>query len=144
MCADIMLLSNTLVYDHRLRCASPALASARLALTSDFAGSQDSAWLRAAVDPLRRVVFLDTDSLGGGGQEARQQGAVHNMAEACLVAKASARAHRPCTLAALSAARRRTFKKLYRSIPRAAMFYSASRVYGAVLSDREASMRFFS
>jgi superfamily I DNA and/or RNA helicase len=60
MNADIMLLSNTLVYGHRLRCASPAVAEARLALSTDFVGSQGSAWLRSAVDPLRRVVFLDT------------------------------------------------------------------------------------
>jgi hypothetical protein len=31
------------------------------------------------------------DSLGGAGQEVRQQDAVHNMAEACLVTKVRTR-----------------------------------------------------
>lgn len=33
------------------------------------------------------------DSLGGAGQEVRQQDAVHNMAEACLVTKVRGHPH---------------------------------------------------
>lgn len=43
-------------------------------------------WLAAALDPQRRVVFLDTDALGAASAEQREGASVRNPLEARLVA----------------------------------------------------------
>ena len=66
MCDDVMLLCNTLVYQGRLRCASPQVAHARLAMPHlamlpGWCQGPGQAWLLQALQPQRAVVFLDTD-----------------------------------------------------------------------------------
>lgn len=85
MCADILTLSNALVYNGRLRCASDSVACARLAVPCYTAvAAAAPAWLATAVDPSRAVVFLDTDRVPA--PEARMGDAITNPVEAQLVA----------------------------------------------------------
>ncbi|KJE89042.1 helicase [Capsaspora owczarzaki ATCC 30864] len=68
---DIMLLSNTLIYQHRLKCGSAAVGAASLdlprlpelarALSGKRLVDSGTHWLLDAIDPARKVVFLDTD-----------------------------------------------------------------------------------
>lgn len=66
---DIMLLSNTLVYENRLSCGTLDVADAVLVLPNGQDISQyirplpqvDLSWLYASVDPSNSVVFLNTD-----------------------------------------------------------------------------------
>jgi DNA replication ATP-dependent helicase Dna2 len=69
MAADIMRLSNTLVYSGHLSCGTPAVASRMLEL---HAGGPSNVprWLGAVLNPARRVVFLDTDALGAEAADA--------------------------------------------------------------------------
>ncbi|KAM0752276.1 Dna2-domain-containing protein, partial [Meredithblackwellia eburnea MCA 4105] len=64
---DIMLLSNKLVYEDRLRAGSEEVAKQSLVLPhvtghSNNCRSEDC-WIGDLLDPLRRVVFVDTDRL---------------------------------------------------------------------------------
>ena len=61
MNAEIMEISNILIYDNRLRCGSHLIATGRLNLTISTLSSDE--WLHACVDPNRPVVFLNTDRL---------------------------------------------------------------------------------
>jgi len=91
---DIMHLSNTLIYNHRLRCGSTAVANRSLnvpvqglAALSKVLGVSDpsSSWLLQLMDPNRRVVFLDTDALPA--TESSGPGGIINSVEASLVSK---------------------------------------------------------
>ncbi|KAG2439348.1 hypothetical protein HXX76_004707 [Chlamydomonas incerta] len=94
MCADIMALSNALVYNGRMRCGSNAVATAQLHLprlpalaAPAQAGAcppswpasllPAAAWLQAALVPEARVVFLDTDGAVGCGERMLQDGVVN-------------------------------------------------------------------
>eukprot|EP00741_Cyanophora_paradoxa_P005211 tig00000852_g5051.t1 len=86
MAADIMLLSNSLVYSNRLRCGSDDVATATLKvpwLDQVIRESQMPAWLTAALNPCNRVLFLDTDTCPA--LESRGAESVHNDGEARLV-----------------------------------------------------------
>ncbi|KAL6757709.1 P-loop containing nucleoside triphosphate hydrolase protein [Haematococcus lacustris] len=91
MAEEIQALSNSLVYSGSLRCASQAVATARLHLPawshqlSELpAGQPLPAWLKQALDPERRVVFLDTaDSC----HDSCSQEAVSNLGEAQIIAR---------------------------------------------------------
>ena len=61
---EIMLLANTLVYNHRLMCGSHDVAEARLVLPYWEQVAMERTWLYAAVCPSRPVVFLNTDQCG--------------------------------------------------------------------------------
>jgi DNA replication ATP-dependent helicase Dna2 len=103
MAADIMALSNTLVYNGRMLCGNDSVANAKLHLPglADLAlcGSARAAslpqttwprdltvpgWLMAVLRPECRVVFLDTDSVAGCREVVLQDGMV-NRGEARLV-----------------------------------------------------------
>ncbi|KAJ3395007.1 Tripartite DNA replication factor [Entophlyctis sp. JEL0112] len=83
MCADIMLVSNTMIYESRLKCGSKTVANAMLPIDKE-AGSfavhasckshecardggkiASDCWLDQAIDPSRRVLFFDTDCIPG-------------------------------------------------------------------------------
>lgn len=90
MAQDILLLANTLVYGGALVCGSEDVAQARLSLPrgADVLRTAPP-WLRAVLDPDRRVVFLDTDANGGAGlRESRTGDVIRNPGEArmCLTA----------------------------------------------------------
>ena len=62
--SDIMLLSNTLFYDHQLKCGSVGVASGKLLLPLfDEFPSNLPDWLCRAIDPNQPVVFLNTDQV---------------------------------------------------------------------------------
>ncbi|KAF8184796.1 Dna2-domain-containing protein [Pholiota molesta] len=94
MNADIMLLSNRLIYDDRLRCGNEAVARASLALGDrGFLGRlhpaagacvpQEACWLEKLVDESCKAVFVDTDALPAA--ESRVGDLVQNTIEAELV-----------------------------------------------------------
>ncbi|KAL5457050.1 hypothetical protein EMCRGX_G034285 [Ephydatia muelleri] len=61
---DIMLLANTLVYNHRLMCGSLDVADAQLALPYWEQFAIEGTWLYASICPSWPVVFLNTDQCG--------------------------------------------------------------------------------
>ncbi|TPX38233.1 hypothetical protein SmJEL517_g00212 [Synchytrium microbalum] len=102
MCADITLLSNTLVYHHRLRCGTPEVASAILHVPKLVDGMQElhvsqrnvmqqenglcdgqSCWIQDIIDPKRRVVFVDTDAVPA--LDSKHGESTQNDTEAVLV-----------------------------------------------------------
>lgn len=67
MAEDIMHLSNDLVYSGGLSCATREVASRSLCLAEGVGRTASPLlWLNAALEPHRRVVFLNTDSLTSG------------------------------------------------------------------------------
>ncbi|KAI3719214.1 hypothetical protein L6452_20109 [Arctium lappa] len=80
MCAPIMELSNALIYGNRLRCGSPDVANAKLEYTSS---TSLSSWLKKVLDPLRPVIFINTDLLPG--LEVKDCKTVNNPLEAYIV-----------------------------------------------------------
>ncbi|KAK4052776.1 DNA replication endonuclease-helicase Dna2 [Microbotryomycetes sp. JL201] len=68
---DIMLLSNRLIYENRLKCGSSVIAERKLSLQNkdglkglaDRGLRDDTGWLETVVDPDRAVVFLNTDEI---------------------------------------------------------------------------------
>lgn len=82
MAADIMLLTNTLIYNGRLKCGTTSVASRVLEVpdlegaleahhhrvsntnsTSSCTVDNQNCWLRTAMAPKRRVLFLNTDTI---------------------------------------------------------------------------------
>ena len=61
---DIMSLSNLLIYNGRLKCGSAAVANQMLKLNV-YPTQASPLWMREAMSPERRVVFLDTDGCPG-------------------------------------------------------------------------------
>ncbi|KAL6069587.1 Tripartite DNA replication factor [Balamuthia mandrillaris] len=83
MNADIMCLCNELIYNHQLKCGTMFVANSSLAAKMPFYSSlpppkqkkghtvpgssqqyqQQQHWLSSVLDPLRRVIFLNTDDV---------------------------------------------------------------------------------
>ncbi|KAI3818648.1 hypothetical protein L1987_12463 [Smallanthus sonchifolius] len=80
MCAPIMELSNALIYGNRLRCGSPDVANTKLEYTSS---TSTSLWLKKVLDPLRQVVFINTDLLPA--LEVKDCKTVNNPLEAYII-----------------------------------------------------------
>ncbi|KAG8903280.1 Tripartite DNA replication factor, partial [Tulasnella sp. 408] len=90
---EIMFLSNSLVYNDRLRCGSEAVAKQALVipdreplrkLHSDSAcGGGKDCWIESVLDPSRKSVFLDTDVMQA--RESRKGDLVQNEVEAQLI-----------------------------------------------------------
>ncbi|XP_078576312.1 DNA replication ATP-dependent helicase/nuclease DNA2-like isoform X2 [Branchiostoma floridae x Branchiostoma japonicum] len=90
MNSDIMDLSNTLMYDGKLRCGSDKVATARLDLPAWTQLEEvmsglgvASSWIREALRPDAPVRFLDTDKVPA--VETSEQGGLSNRTEAQLV-----------------------------------------------------------
>jgi DNA replication ATP-dependent helicase Dna2 len=62
---DVNYLCNRLVYGNQLRCGTARVAQQALHLSHPTAVPQHS-WLADALQPHRRVVFLDTDAINSG------------------------------------------------------------------------------
>jgi superfamily I DNA and/or RNA helicase len=68
MNADIMSVSNALIYEHRLKCGNRAVAEARLSYLRstqliDLLPFTQMAWLHHCLAPENSVVFINTDSM---------------------------------------------------------------------------------
>ncbi|KAI6784248.1 DNA replication ATP-dependent helicase/nuclease-like protein [Emericellopsis cladophorae] len=107
MCEDIMTLSNTLIYDGRLRCGTEALKKRKLEVPDMAALSQRhhdvstlatasvrsfctvpsryQCWLRDLLEPENRVVFVNTDTLEPAVHEEAQGKRIVNPGEARIV-----------------------------------------------------------
>ena len=106
MAEDIMLLSNMLIYNGRLKCGTRAVADRLLqipnleggleahhysarslsasATPSSICASQSSCWLHRALSPQSRCLFLNTDTLSSRGLEKLSGPRITNPAEAIL------------------------------------------------------------
>lgn len=101
MNADIMSLSNALIYGHRLKCGTAQIARQRLEGLSmkrldqmhkfdetnaplvRCNGGKASCWVEQVLDPARPVVYLNTDGLAGAGEKVKGDQRT-NPAEAAL------------------------------------------------------------
>lgn len=107
MCADVMLLSNTLIYSGRLKCGTPEVAARCLEIpnisalkqfhsdTSDSHGHQGSCqgpdhgpcWLQDLLAPSAKTLLVNTDPLGAASLETVQGQRVVNSMETTLCAQ---------------------------------------------------------
>lgn len=85
MCSDVMTVSNTLIYEGRLKCGSEQVASQSLVLPyPERVESVDSDdWMKAVLDPERKVVFLDHDKVPA--RELCRGDKIENPTEAHLI-----------------------------------------------------------
>ncbi|KAK3669509.1 DNA replication endonuclease-helicase Dna2 [Recurvomyces mirabilis] len=102
MCEDIMSLSNTLIYDGKLRCGSEDVAQRALQLADDASlkdfhdaaplgtvkCQQDRCWLADVTQSERKVVFANIDASGKEAHETLTSGKnITNQLEATLSAE---------------------------------------------------------
>ncbi|GAA5968485.1 hypothetical protein JCM11641_007653 [Rhodosporidiobolus odoratus] len=80
---DIMLLSNTLVYDHQLQIGNEQVGQQRLVLPQPAQMETLEPWVKEVVDPSRTVLFVDTDALPA--RESKKGSLIENELEALLV-----------------------------------------------------------
>ena len=96
MCEDIMTLSNTLIYDGRLKCGTHSVATRSMTvsdmtalrhhhhntqsiLTTDpkkvcLSPSRGTCWIRDLLDPTSKVCFVNTDTLLSKSREVLENG----------------------------------------------------------------------
>jgi DNA replication ATP-dependent helicase Dna2 len=99
---DIMLLSNYLIYDYRLKSGSSKIHSSRLDLErneswingihtwstldkSNTCSNNSSCWINKVLDPAHSVLFLDTDQVPA--IETKMGPWIENPIEALLVSR---------------------------------------------------------
>ncbi|KAA8525629.1 hypothetical protein F0562_007489 [Nyssa sinensis] len=82
MSAGIMELSNSLIYDNRLRCGSTEVENAKLKCRTL---KSVSPWLKEVLNPYRPVIFINTDMLPA--LEAKENKTVNNPIEAHIIAE---------------------------------------------------------
>ncbi|EYU40306.1 hypothetical protein MIMGU_mgv1a000280mg [Erythranthe guttata] len=82
MCADIMELSNALIYGDRLRCGSKEIENAKLKYRCSASAP---VWLMKVLDPNHPVIFINTDSLPA--YETNDRKALNNPTEAYILAE---------------------------------------------------------
>ena len=110
MCSDIMTLSNTLIYDGRLKCGTPAVADRSLNLSNIDAlrihhhnpltllsstakrnicinPSRGSCWLRDLLNPSTKACLVNTDPLLPLSRESESGSRITNPVEATLTAQ---------------------------------------------------------
>lgn len=63
MNAEIMSLSNSLIYDGRLKCASAEVSCARMKLDIESLKRSNNNWLADCLFPKKPVLFINTDAL---------------------------------------------------------------------------------
>ena len=109
MCEEVMLLSNTLIYSGKLQCGNEAVAKRTLSLpnfpkgldryhqsghfpiswetlpTIPCPGADNKCWLNNLLDPTRKVVFANTDTLLPVPREVFHSPRITNATEAQLV-----------------------------------------------------------
>ena len=103
MNADIMLLSNTLIYSGRLKCGTQGVAERTLNIPNLGAGlafqhhrslsggisnavcrNDRSCWIQQSLDPKHTVRFLNTDRIGSEASELTHGSRITNEGEALL------------------------------------------------------------
>jgi DNA replication ATP-dependent helicase Dna2 len=105
MCEDVMALSNTLIYNGRLKCGSQEVAERRISIpnidalkshhhTPSTLRSQRSicaapvqgvCWLRDLLDPDTKVAFINTDPLLPASREEAKGNRIVNLTETSIV-----------------------------------------------------------
>ena len=107
MCEDIMTLSNTLIYDGRLKCGTPTVTNRSITIPNIDAlrqyhhspssvlsstnptricttATSGTCWLRDLLSPSRKAVFVNTDPLLPASREAESGSRITNPFEASL------------------------------------------------------------
>jgi DNA replication ATP-dependent helicase Dna2 len=100
MCEEIMSLSNSLIYNGKLRCGIEAVAKRTLAIenmaalqdfhsrSGNISTCRNPCWLEDLTRPSRKVVFASTDLLGKDALETLTSGKnITNQVEATLTAQ---------------------------------------------------------
>ncbi|BGP34795.1 DNA replication endonuclease-helicase Dna2 [Rhodotorula toruloides] len=83
MNADIMSLSNELVYSGQLKVGDERVGGRKLEVRKNLAELCVEPWVRDIIDPDRSVIFVDTDALPA--RERRNGSLIDNPSEAVLV-----------------------------------------------------------
>ncbi|VEU24014.1 DEKNAAC105112 [Brettanomyces naardenensis] len=90
MCSEIMTVSNTLIYDGRLKCGNSEVANQSLHIPypermkeKSVAVAPENRWLDAVLDSNRRVLFLDHDKVPA--KEISHGDKIENPVEAKLI-----------------------------------------------------------
>lgn len=92
MCSDIMLLSNTIIYEGRLKCGSDEVANQKLRIPqlenlkgtfSDDLAPNDR-WIENILDENKKVLFLNHDTVGDCTESASKEN-IENVKEAEIV-----------------------------------------------------------
>ena len=105
MCADIMSLSNNLIYNGRLKCGTSDVANRSITIPNMEALSahhhtpatlpasqrtfcpshvSGNCWIRNLIDPAIKVVFVNTDPLGPASREIARGSRITNPCEVAL------------------------------------------------------------
>lgn len=92
MCSDIMLLSNTIIYEGRLKCGSEEIANQSLKipnmnnLKGTFPENLDikDRWIENILDENKKVLFLNHDPVGGCEETSSKEN-IENVKEADLI-----------------------------------------------------------
>lgn len=92
MCSDIMLLSNTIIYEGRLKCGSEQVANQFLEIPeiSNLKGtfpedlSPGDRWIENILDQDKKVLFLNHDTVGGCSETSSKEN-IENVKEAELI-----------------------------------------------------------
>ncbi|KAI9794693.1 MAG: Tripartite DNA replication factor [Piccolia ochrophora] len=107
MCEDIMMLSNTLIYDGHLKCGTASVAQQELSIpnmeglaghhssstvgdgsfTACLQATRGTCWLRDLLDPSRKACFVNHDPLLPASREQARGSRIVNHAEARLTAQ---------------------------------------------------------
>ncbi|KAL3833010.1 hypothetical protein ACJIZ3_007746 [Penstemon smallii] len=82
MCADIMALSNALIYGNRLRCGSSEIENAKVRYRCSASAPT---WLMEVLNPNQPVIFINTDLVPA--YETNDHKAVNNPTEAFIIAE---------------------------------------------------------
>ncbi|CCG81248.1 putative DNA replication helicase Dna2 [Taphrina deformans PYCC 5710] len=94
MNADIMSISNELIYNHRLTCGTKELETKTLdnihlkhleSFHDQDSSCHANCWLEHVIDPKRSVVYLNTDGIADA-RESRTSDHIINLAESAIVA----------------------------------------------------------
>ena len=83
---DIMSLSNELIYSHRLKCGSDAVAKRQLKVDTALLSKLTEEWIKRVFKPESTVLFLDTDDVEEA-QEGRQGDLVQNEMEVDVIGR---------------------------------------------------------
>lgn len=93
MCNDIMLLSNTIIYEGRLKCGTQAIANQVLdipnisnlksSINEKYVNSENN-WMETVLDPNRRVIFLNHDDVNDCKELSNREN-IQNPKEAELI-----------------------------------------------------------
>jgi DNA replication ATP-dependent helicase Dna2 len=83
MAKEIMSISNRVIYNNDMRCGSKVVAEGTLVYPASF--PRIDPWIREVLDAHRKVVIVDTDSIGDAARQTTGKDGSYNIFEARLI-----------------------------------------------------------